>query len=80
MKNKRILRNRYFLLIDILLVFLTYAAAIALVFPIREVFGKYHDGIHLILLTAVLYIAAMFAVRAYYIDIGKAGPTEYARV
>lgn len=80
MKNNRRLRNRYFLLIDVLLVFLTYAAAIAVIFPVQKLIKLYYEGIHLILLTDVLYISAMFAVHAYNIDIGKAGPTEYARI
>ena len=80
MGQKKRLRNRYFLILDILLVLLAYAAIIIVVFPINKFGDIYFGGKSLILFTAAVYIASLLLARVYFIDVGNAGVAEYARL
>ena len=80
MIHKKKLRNRYFLILDILLVLLAYAAIILVVFPIGRFDDLFFGGKSVILLTVVIYVASLLLSRVYFIDVENAGTHEYARL
>ena len=80
MKNKKKLRNRYFLILDILIVLIIYAGAIAVAFPLHKILGVYYQGKGIIIITTMLYVAFMAASGTYFIDFLNAGSKEYARL
>lgn len=73
-------RNRYILLADIALSFLSYILAVLLIFPVAKWYGYVISGINLIAVTSAIYVICFMAFSVYHTDWVYAGAVEYLRL
>lgn len=59
------LRNRYVLMLDILIVVMAYVLTVLTVFPIRLMPSYVWSGGRIILLTAIIYVSFMYLCGIY---------------
>ncbi len=76
---KRI-RNRYLMVLDILLCVFAYIFSLAIVFPILSIGNYLIPGAALITITAAIYIAVFAIFGLYHIDWIYAGANEYTKL
>lgn len=74
------IRNRYILILDIILCFTAYALTIAFVFPIASLRSIYINGISLICVTPIIYCCIIFVLGGYRIDWVYSGAKEYTKL
>ena len=80
MKKKFHFRNRYFFISDIISVFLSYAAILLIVNPLREVWGEIAGNFLVMIITLALYFLSMLMFRLYNIEWVYAGAKEYLQL
>ncbi len=73
----RCIRNRYLLIVDLLLCFLAYSFVLAVLFPISQFSAQIAESIHFILTTAMIYCIVMLCFRMYRVDWIYAGVKDY---
>lgn len=76
---KRI-RNRYLLIIDVLLCVFAYVLTLAIIFPISRVGNYFIPGIELITVTTAVYAVVFWIFGIYHINWIYAGANEYTKL
>lgn len=76
----KILRNRYLLIIDILLCVFAYVLTLAIIFPISRIGNYFIPGIELITVTTAVYVVVFWIFGIYHIDWIYAGANEYTKL
>lgn len=76
---KRI-RNKYLLIIDVLLCVFAYVLTLAIIFPISSVGNYFIPGIELIAITTAVYVIVFWVFGIYHIDWIYAGANEYTKL
>ena len=71
------MKNRFFLLIDLLACFAAYMLIALIAFRVSVVFERYISCLNVITITAAIYLAVMFLCRVYSINWIYASVTEY---
>lgn len=74
------LRNRYVLMLDILIVVMAYVLTVLTVFPIRLMPSYVWSGGRIILLTAIIYVSFMYLCGIYRTNWVYAGTGEYIKL
>ncbi len=73
----RCIRNRYLLVVDMILCFLAYAFVLAVIFPVSQFGTHIAESMTFIVTTAMIYCIVLLCLRMYSVDWIYAGVKDY---